>query len=213
MKLFFSDLLMAVFKPTKFFTERFPLISRTRISLLGFFGIFIGLVLGNALTYILSTVAGKEFLVNPEPYASALQRLNLDSAQFIDLLVVQKAYSLLLIILAPLISYMGSHLFGGALFALLWLLMPQEREKLNVHRVMDVASIGLASMIFYAIPGIGPLIAVVMVALNTSRGFAIAYGIAGFLKASCILIAIYICFFLSAASLQLLAYPFSKFLG
>lgn len=203
---------MAVCRPTRFFTERFPLISRARINLLGFVGIFIGLVLGNAITYALSTVAGKEFLANPEPYAGALKRLSLDNAQFIDLLVVQKAYSLLLIILAPLISYMGTHLFGGALFALMWLLMPPERERLKVHQVMDVASIALASMIFYAIPGIGPLIGLVMVALSTSKGFTIAHGIAGFIKASCILIAMYVCFFLSAASLQLMAYPFSKLL-
>jgi len=210
--LFLRDFLLAVFKPKKFFTERFLNISKTRIEFLGIVGIFCGIVLGNLFTYALASLAGRDFLINPEPYMKALASLNIDSAQFVDLLVVQKSYSLLLIILSPLISYMGAHIFGGALYALMWLLMPLDRPKLEIGRTMNVASIALCSIIFYIIPGLGPLIAVVMVAINTSTGLRIAYNVVGFLKASCVLVAVYICFFFSAASLQLLAYPFSKFL-
>jgi hypothetical protein len=210
--LFLRDFWTAVFKPSKFFTERFSAISKTRIEFLGFVGIFCGIALGNLFTYALASVAAREFLINPEPYMQALASLKIESAQFVELLVVQKAYSLMLIIVSPLISYMGSHIFGGALYALIWLLMAQDRQKLDVQRTMNVASIALCSVIFYIIPGVGPLIAVVMVAINTSKGLRLLYNVVGFLKASCVLVAVYICFFLSAASLQLLAYPFSKLL-
>lgn len=210
MKLFLNDLMMAIFKPTQFYTERFPVLSRLRIQLLGFVGVFVGLIGGNLLTYGLSVLAGQEFLINPEPYLEALKKLAVDSGQFVDLLNVQKGYSLLLIMLSPFISYMAPHLFGGALFAFLWLFAPSDRTKFDFPRTMDLASISLCSMLFYIIPGIGPLIAVILVAINASRGLRIAYNINGLMKTTCVLLAVYICFFLSAASLQLLAYPFAK---
>lgn len=205
-----NDLIMAAFKPTKFYTERFLLLDKTRIQLLGFLGVLFGLVFGNLITYGLSTLVGQEFMRNPETYLNALKSLDLAEMQFVELLAVQKTYSLLLVALSPLIGYMAPHLFGSAVFGLLWLLMPAEREKLNLHRVMDLASISLCSMLFYMIPGVGPLIAVTMVAINISTGLRFLYSIVGFMKASCVMLAVYICFFLSAASLQLLAYPFAK---
>lgn len=206
----FNNFIMAVFKPRKFFTERFSLLSHFNIQVLGFLGVFFGLIIGNLITYGLSVLVSKDFLLHPEIYIDALKNLNIEQVKFVELLTIQKAYALLLILLSPLIAYMASHLFGGALFAMLWLLMPQEREKWKLHGIMDISSIALCSMLFYIIPVIGPLIAVVMVAVNVSLGIRIVHKVAGFIKTSCVIIAIYVCFFLSAASLQLLAQPFAQ---
>lgn len=209
---FVSDFLNAVFKTTLFYQERFLKISRARIQLLGFAGIFFGLIVGNLITYLLVNTAKAQFILDKEPYLEALKALNIGVDQFHELLSVQKAYSLLLVVLSPFIGYMGAHLFGGALFFLIWLLMPQDRSKLDFNKAFDVASIALCSMIFYIIPGVGPLLAVIMVAVSASRGLALSYNITGFAKVTCVLIACYICFFISGASLQLLANPLTTYI-
>lgn len=209
----FNDLLMVAFRPSKFFTERYLQLDSKRIRILGFMGLVIGLGLGSLITYALSNLVAAEFSIHPDNYVGAIKSLGLDTAGFVELLAVQKAYALLLGFLAPVVGYMAPHIFGGAVFLFLWVLVRSENLKLEFFRVMDCVSIALCSMIFYAIPAVGPLVAVYMVGLNLSRALYVQHKIVGFMKTMGIVMAIYLCFFVSAASLQLLAPPLAKLLA
>lgn len=202
---FLSDVRLVLFSPRQFFLTRFLLMNKNRIHILGFLGVFLGLGIGSLINYCVSTFIQNDFLSRPEIYQSALSSLGQSKESFIELLKLQSAYSLLMGLLSPVIAYMAPHVFGGSLFGFLWLLVRIPDVKIDFHRVMECASISLASMIFYAVPIIGPFLALIFVALNLSRSLFQQYKIVGFMKAMSILSAIYICFFVSAATLQLLA--------
>lgn len=211
-KSFFKDLLSILFSPKQFLKQRFLKLSSTRIFYLGYCGVFLGLVGGSLVTYWFSNLVSNDFTHNSEPYLAALKSLSLSGEEFLELLKTQRAYSLLLALLSPVIAYMAPHLFGGALFVFLYLLVRQQEKKLNFFEIMECSSISLVAMIFYILPGIGPLLAIVLVSINVSRALYIRYKLSGFMKVMAIISALYVCFFLSSASLQLLALPFSMLL-
>ncbi|HXW53318.1 MAG TPA: hypothetical protein VEL47_04340, partial [Myxococcota bacterium] len=131
---------------------------------------------------------------------------------FVELVRAQQAYCVLLMILSPVLSYIAPHLFGGALFVFLWSLARPENTKFDFFKVMDCASISLASMAFYAVPLIGPMLSAVMVFINVSRALRAQYQLVGFAKVVAILTTMYLCFLLSTTSLQLLAVPLAGIL-
>lgn len=209
----FNDLIMLWFRPTTFFSTRFLVLDSFRLRILGFLGVFLGLLLGSLSTYALSSYVIKEFSLRPDEYIAAIKNLGLDNAGFLEMLALQKAYALVLGILSPVIAFMAPHIFGGAVFAFLWLLMRGSEQKLELAQAIDCASAALGSMIFYAIPAVGPLIALFMTGINLSRALFVQQGLIGFMKTMGIVMAMYICFFVSAASLQLLAVPVKAWLS
>ena len=208
----FNNLIMLWFRPNLFFTTRFLELDSHRIRILGFFGILIGLGLGSLSTYVLSTYVIQEFSRSPEEYLAAIKNLGLDSKGFLEMLALQKAYALVLGFLSPVIAFMAPHIFGGAVFAFLWLLMRGSDQKLDFSRVMDCTSVSLSCMVFYAIPAVGPLVALFMIGINLSKALFIQQALGGFMKTMGIIMAMYICFFVTAASLQLLAVPVAAWL-
>lgn len=202
---FLSDFKLALFSPRVFFEHRFLGLDAKRLHALGFAGVFLGLGLGSLINYGVTTLVTNDYLVRPELYQSAINSLGLEGKGFVDLLSLQRSYALLMGILSPLIAYMAHHVFGGAVFVFLWLLARKPDMKLEFLRILECASIALCSMFFYAVPIIGPLLAVTMVTINLSRALLVQYKMVGFMKAMSILSAIYICFFLSAATMQMLA--------
>ena len=162
----FNDLISLWFRPTTFFATRFLQLDSYRLRILGFIGIVLGLGLGSFNTYVLSSYVIKEFSLRPDEYLGVIKNLGLDSSGFIKMLGLQKAYALVLGFLSPLIAFMAPHIFGGAVFAFLWLLMRGSDQKLDFLGVLDCASVALSSMIFYAIPAVGPLIALFMIGIN-----------------------------------------------
>lgn len=206
----FNDLLSLWFSPTTFFKTRFLELDSFRIRLMGLIGVVLGLALGSLCTFALATYVLKEFSLRPEDYVAAIKNLSLDTKSFLEMLSIQKAYALLLALLSGVIAYMAPHIFGGAVFAFLWLLIRDTKTKLDFGRIMDCASIALSGMIFYAIPAVGPIIALFVVGINLSRALFIKEHISGFMKTMGIIMALYICFFVSAASLQLVAVPLAS---
>lgn len=200
-----------LFSPKRFFAERFLHLSSKSIFLMGFVGIFFGLLIGNLLTLAFSHFVYKDFLVNKEPYLIAIRSFNLSEENFLTLVNTQIAYSLLLALLSPIIAYVAPHLFGGALFIFLWLLNRTPKLDINFFRVLECSALSLSSMVFYIIPGVGPIIALVLVAMNVSRALTCVYTLTNFTKVLSIITALYFCFFLSSATLQLLALPVSNF--
>lgn len=209
---FMSDFLGVLFSPKAFFESRFMNLSSRRIFILGFLGMAVGLLLGSLSTYLITLSVKVDFAQNQLNYEQIIKNLGLTTESFAEMLKVQEAYHLMIAILSPFISYMAPHILGGALFGLLWLLAKPLELQISFARVLECTAIALASMAWHVVPGIGPLIAMIMVMLNLSRAIAVQYQIFGFMKAMGILSAVYLCFFLSSATLQLLAIPFSKML-
>lgn len=208
----FNDLITLWFRPQLFFTKRFLELDSYRMRILGFIGILLGLALGSFVTYMLSSYVIKEFSQNPAEYLTAVKNLGLDNKSFVEMLSLQKAYALVLGFLSPVIAFMAPHIFGGTVFAFLWLLIRGSDQKLDFLRVLDCTSVSLSSMIFYAIPVVGPLVALFIVGINLSRALLVSQALGGFMKTMGIIMAMYICFFVSAASLQLLAVPVAAWL-
>ena len=202
---FFSDFKLAVLRPKEFINSRFLTTPRARIERLGFSSMMFGLVAGNLMSLALCFIAAKSFLQNPEPYIEALKSLGINQEGFVELIALQKAHSLLLIILSPFICFMVPHIYGGLLFLLFWILMPLLREKLDFFRIMDVASISICGVAYYAIPLFGPLIAIILVAINSSRALMVSFQIGTFMRVASVILAVYFCFFLGSATLQLAA--------
>lgn len=207
---FIKDMQMAIFQPSLMFSSRFLAMPRQRIERLGFICVFLALLVGNLITYGLSSLAASQYVLNPAAYTEAFNTLGIDPSSFLDLIGVQKAYALLLVVFSPVIAFMAPHLFGGALFAFLWIFLPHERSKFDFYRIMDLASVAMCSLSFYIIPLIGPLIAVILIAVNCSRALKAVYGLSGLTQVSAVILSVYIFFFLGATSLQLLAYPFAE---
>lgn len=187
-------------------------LSSRRIFVLGFLGMFLGLLLGGLSTMFLSIMVEGDFAQNHKAYDEALKNLQISAPNFLEVLKLQKTYNLLLAVLSPLISYMAPHLLGGALFGLLWLLAKPQNLSLSFPRVLECTAISLSAIFWHILPGIGPLIALVMIMLNISRSLAIQYQLVGFMKVLGIISAVYLCSSLASASLQLLAMPLSEWL-
>ncbi len=206
-----ADLKAVLFSPKRFFENRFLKISGKRIFILCSLSMGLGLIFGSGLTYLLSIWVKNDFANNPNNYTETLKNLQLSALNFSEMLNVQQAYNVMIASLAALIIFMAPHLLGGALFGFLWMFTKPELE-LSFPRVLECAAISLTAMFWYIIPGLGSIIAMVMVMTNLSRALAVQYQIFGFMKALAIFSAVYLCFFLGSTSLQLLAAPFSKWL-
>lgn len=206
---FLGDFIKLLFSSRRFFEQRFMHVSANRIFLMSFVGVFVGLLCGSLLTVGFSHYVAREFMMDQTPYLAAIEGLQLTPDTFLEMLKTQQAYSLMLALLSPIIAYIAPHLFGGALFAFLWLLY-RPNHPAGFHRVMECAAAALPSMVFYIFPGVGPLIALVLVSINTSRALAIQYNLFGFLKIMSIVSAMYLCFFLTSATFQLLAIPMTN---
>jgi hypothetical protein len=202
----FIDLLIS---PKQFFKHRFLKTEPRRIFLLGFIGVFLGLVVGSFTNYLFISWLKADFLHNKKAYVLVLQNLQFSETSFLDLLTTQTAYCLLVAILSPAISYMAPHILGGALFISLKL-FTRPKNPIEFFRVLECSAASLGSMFFYMVPGIGPIIAVILVAVNVSRALFMQYQLTGFMKIMSILSALYVAFFLTNITLQLLAHPFSR---
>lgn len=209
---FINDFFGVLLSPRQFFKDRFLQVSARRLFGLGFIGTLLGLGLGSSLNYIFSNFVLSDFLVHKEIYQSALQSLGLAERDFIELLHAQRAYAILMACLSPLIAYMASHIFGGALYIFLWLLARPQNNTINFSRVVLCAEASLTAMAYYILPAFGPLIAIIMIGYNVSKALEKQFQLVGFMKALSIFSAMYITFFLTAATLQLLAHPLAQFL-
>lgn len=206
-----TDLKSLLFSPAKFFSERYLQLSSREVSILGFLGVFFGLVAGSAFTLFFVNVLLTDFATNSAPYLDMIKTLGLTEKAYVELLVAQKAYCIMLMVLSPLLAYMAPHLFGGALFAMLWLFIHPEKPFV-LQTVLQAAAVSLASAAFYAVPLVGPLLSLVLIAFNVSRALFAHYQIVGFMKYMSIAVALYISCFFSSATLQLLALPLAGFL-
>jgi hypothetical protein len=204
-RVFLSDLNGMLFSPKRFIKERFLKMSSRQIFILSFVGIFLGLLCGNIVTALLSRAIEINFVNNKESYLAAIQSLGFTEHGFLELVHVQRAYALLLIVLSPLISYIAPHLLSGALFVILWLVIRPEKTKIAFLKVMECVAISLTSVAYYMVPIFGPIIALCMVGINLSGALLVQYQMMGFLKIMSIVSALYICFFLSSGTLQILA--------
>lgn len=211
-KTFISDFFHLLFAPKTFFAERFLDLSSQRIALLGGVGTFFGLLVGSLLQYYFASFVMSDFLVDKQQYLTAITGFGLNEEGFLLLLRAQKAHGLLIAALSPIIAYIAPHIFGGALFAFLWMLFRTENA-VSFTRVLECSSVALTSLAWYAVPAIGPIIAVIMVGVNSSRALFVNYKLAGFMKVMAIISAIYLCFFLGSASLGLLASSLSTTLN
>jgi hypothetical protein len=68
----------------------------------------------------------------------------------------------------------------------------------------------LPVMFFYIIPGLGPLIAIFMVASNTSHALKAQFGLEGFFKMLPVISAMYFCYFLVNSTIGVLMEPVKK---
>jgi predicted lysophospholipase L1 biosynthesis ABC-type transport system permease subunit len=211
-KSLFGDLFAVLFSPKSFFKERFMAIESKWIFACGFIGIFFGVLIGSALMVGFSEAIIRDFLSNKEPYVTAIKSLGLTEEGFSKLIELQRAYCLLLLVMSPVLAYVIPHLFGGALFFFLWSLLRGTNSKFTHAGVMNTAAISLTSVAFYALPVIGPFIAAIMVFVNSSRALFVQYQISGFVKAICILLSMYVCFFLVTTTLQVMAMPLAEIL-
>jgi hypothetical protein len=201
---FMRDACDAVFSPKRFYHERFLNLKPERIHKIGFFCTTFGFLVGGLLLFALSFLVKKDFLKNPDNYKAALEGLGMTASSFSEMINVQESYGLLLASLSWLIALMAPHLFGGALFLSLRLLQRSEKA-LSYPEVLDCAKMALSSMAFYAIIALGPLLSLVFFSLNCFRALKVRFGIGGFMTSMSIVSAIYVSFFLAAASLQQLA--------
>ncbi len=208
---FTRDFFQMLFSARSLLAERFGSLSSRRIFLLGFCGVFFGVLLGSLLNVFFARVVMEDFARSEAQYAAIIESLGLTAKSFIELLKAQQAYSLMLALFSPLIAYVAPHLFGGALYIFLWMIY-RPNNVFNLHRVVECSALALTAMMFYVIPGIGPLVAVIMVGVNISRALTAQYKIVGFFKIMSIVSAIYLCFFLTSATFQLLAPPFATLL-
>jgi hypothetical protein len=202
-----KDIFFLCFKPSSFFNDRFLKRDSRSLRVMSFISTALGLSLGGFISFILTSYVLKNFNINPEYYNNILQNLDLNNNSFLQMLSLQKAYSLLLIFLSIIIAYMAPHILGGAIFAFLWLLIRDSERKIEFMPIFDCVNAALCSMLLYGLPLIGPLLALFSVGVNLSRALFLRMHIHGFLKAMGIIMALYLCFFVSAASLQLLAHP------
>ena len=208
---FIKDLLQVLFSPRHFFAQRFCAVSSQRLFALSFVGIFFGVLVGNLLTMFFAHVVLQDFARDQSAYLVALDAFGLKANNFTELVEAQFAYSVLLACLSPIIAYVAPHLFGGALFIFMWLIY-RPNNQFDFHRVMECAAIALTSMAFYMVPGIGPLIALVAMGTNASRALTVHYKLTGFFKGMSIIFAMYLCFFLTSSTFQLLAVPVGHWL-
>lgn len=211
--LLISDIASLLFSPHRFLKERFLKLESSRIYLLGFIGVFLGLLLGSLINLLFCHLILQDFLSNSEPYLTVLEGLGIKQDNFLELLKAQRAYSIMLAVLSPIIAYIAPHLFGGALFVFLWLFNWSQNNKLNFFRVMECSAISLAFVAYYTIPGLGPLIALILLGINLSRALSMQYKLIGFVKIVSIISAIYFCFVLTSITLQLLAIPIARMLN
>lgn len=207
---FGRDFFQMLFSSRRLFETRFFDLPSRRIFLLGFFGVFFGLLVGSLINVVFSRAVLQDFAKDAAPYASIIESLGLSAQSFVELLKAQQAYSLMIALFSPVIAYVAPHLFGGALYLFLWLLY--RPQQFSFHRVMECSALSLTSVAYYVVPGLGPLIAIISVGINTSRALAAQYKLIGFLKIMAIISAMYLCFFLTSATFQLLAQPFAEWL-
>jgi hypothetical protein len=212
MKELLSDLKGVLFAPKVFIEQRFLKLTSKRIFVMSGICVFLGLLLGSLLTLLFSHYVLKDYSLQAEAYQKAIKSLGLDDKNFLELLKAQRAYSLLLAILSPVIAYIAPHLFGGALFIFLRLFTGAQNKTLNFFRVMECSAIALTSFAYYVIPAVGPIITLVLLAVTTSRALAIEYRLVGFMKIIAILSAIYFCAILTSTTLQLLSAPIAGLL-
>ncbi len=207
----FRDFFHLLFASRRFFSQRFSELSAQRIFGLSFIGVFAGALIGSLLTLSFSHYVLHDFMRDQTPYMAILTSLGLDAKSFPELLKEQQAYSLIVAFLSPVLAYGAPHLFGGALYLFLWLLY-RPSQQFEMPRVLECSAIGLVAMTFQIIPGIGPIFALIYVAVNTSRALAVQYKLVGFLKVMSIVSAMYLCSFLGSATLQMLAKPFATYI-
>lgn len=210
---FMMDFKSALFSPRQFFSNRFMAVDGKRLFLMSFLGMLLGLAGGNFISWILSDVIAQNWLLNKDIYLKAAQTLGLDEKTFLELIHTQKAYSLLILFLSPVISYMAPHIFGGALFIFTSLLARPHEKPITFPETFRCASASLTSMAWYMLPVFGPMVALVMLGMNTMRAFYQCFKIQGFMLGMSIFSALYVSFFLGSATLQLLARPFSTMLS
>lgn len=204
-KSFTRDFMSLVFRPRSFLENNFSSLSKVRINNLGFFGCLFGLLVGGLINFFLASIVSSDLQNQPELYTLALDTLGLGAADFQSMLQEQRAYAIVLCFLSPVIAFMAPHIYGGALFISLWTLAKKPDAKLDFSKTLDCANLSLASMAFYAIPAIGPLVAIILVAINSSRSIFQAYKISGIMKSLSIFSALYISFFVSSSTLHILA--------
>lgn len=194
---FFYVLKKALFDP-KFFSENiYGILPDNKKFLLGYLNILLGLILGSLFNLII--------LANYDLFLPAMEDslnlLNLKKETFLQVLQVQKYYSIISIILSPLLSYMLPHIIGGAL----WLFLNIGEKKYDLIKILNIVKASFSTMIFCAIPIIGPVIFIIKFSLLISRLLFVEFKLVGFVKTLSIIGSIYIGLFFGSDILKILA--------
>lgn len=209
---FFADIKYIFRSPQNFLTTRFLEISPKRLSSIAQLSIFLGIFLGSAASLFFSVLVQQAIPAADAQALAAIQSLGFNETTFLEFVKIQKAYSLMLMLLSPLLCFMASHIFGGVLYFFLGFMQRSEKNQRNLEAFMDCANFGLTFTAYYAIPVIGPFAGMILIALNTSRAITAKMQMTGFLKAFGIFSAIYICFFVASNAFYLLALELATFL-
>lgn len=199
---------MLLFKPQKFFAHRFLLLSNKKISYMSYAAIFLGIFLGNLISFVLTQYLIKDLAQHPDNYKNAAAALNGNIANFQLMLESQHSYSIILMIISPLIAFMAPHILGGALYV--FLLITPKPSKINLEELLLCVKTSLIAIAWYIIPGLGPLCAIIMISINLSKALYIKYQLDGLIKNVSIFLAMYISFILSSATLQMIAMNTAK---
>jgi hypothetical protein len=202
---FLADFKMAVFSPRRFLSERFLTCDSTRLTRMAQLATVGGLVIGGLITFGLTYWLKSQFTHGDPQALAAIQTLGMDQDAFLQMLKLQKIYPLLLVALSPLLAFMAPHIFGGLLFFFLGFKNRKMAAGPTFYGFLDCANFALISMIFYAVPLVGPPLGLILLAINISRALSQKFQLQGFIKGLGIFSAIYICFFVTSATLQLVA--------
>lgn len=194
---------MLLFTPQKFFAHRFLLLSSKKISYMSYMAVFLGIFLGNIISFMLTQYLIKDLAQHPDNYKNAAAALNGNIANFQLILESQHSYSIILMLISPLIAFMAHHILGGALY--IFLLVTSKPYKINLEEILLCVKVSLIAMIWYVIPGLGPLCAIIAISMNLSKALYIKYQMYGLIKNVSIFLAMYISFVLSSATLQMIA--------
>lgn len=210
---FFADYKQILSSPREFLTSRLKEISSKRLSALGQFSIFLGIFLGSAIALFFSTIVQKVVPAGDVQALTAIKSLGFNEATFLEFVKVQKAYSLMLMVLSPILCFMAPHIFGGVLYFFMGFLNRSEHpNQRNLENFIDCANFGLSFTIYYALPIIGPFVSMLLIAINTSRAITAKMQLTGFFKAFGIFSAIYLCFLVASNAFYLLALEVATFL-
>jgi hypothetical protein len=199
---FFTDFCLLLINPKKFITNYYLSLDNKRKYLLGYFGVFLGLLLGNIFSLLISIYLQHNNTFISPSLEESLKILGLEQHKLETILETQNIYSIICILLSPLLGFVLPHLLGG----LLWLLLLNKpNDKISLNKIIDCTRFSLSSLFYYSIPIFGPFISIIMLSIVLSNCLLLEFKLTGFIKHIGIWLSIYVVLFLGSDALKLLA--------